>query len=121
MTDDIWYADEGGKFGRLVPLYVLVNGRTTPSNTSLDLATQVIATSIATVALEPEYQEIIHRCSDWMSVAEIAAYVDRPLTVTKVLIDVLLERGLLTVGSPAEKMIADRLLLETLLDGLQKL
>lgn len=120
MTDDVWYGDDDDA-GRLVPLYVLVNGRTTPRNTGLDLATQVIALPADMFTLEPEYTRILERCGDWISIAEIAAYLDRPLTVTKVLVDILLERRYLAVGQPAQQTIGDRLLLETLLEGLQKL
>jgi len=121
MSHDNWYDDNGEEAGRLVPLYVLVNGRTTPRNTTLDLATQVIALPVDSLTLEPEYQDIINRSGDWISVAEIAAYLGRPLTVTKILVDVLLERRCLAVGSPAEARVSDRIMLQTLLDGLQRL
>jgi hypothetical protein len=121
MTDDVWYGDDSEDAGRLVPLYVLVNGRTTPRNTGLDLATQVIALPADTFTLEPEYTRILDRCGDWISIAEIAAYSDRPLTVTKVLVDILLDHRYLAVGQPAQQTIGDRLLLEALLEGLQRL
>ena len=121
MTDDLWYSDDGEEAARLVPLYVLVNGRTTPRNVGLDLATQVIALPADRFTLEPEYLQVLDRCGDWISIAEIAAYLDRPLTVTKILVDILLERRYLAIGHPAEQTIGDRLLLETLLEGLQRL
>lgn len=121
MTRDTWEGDDEGKAGRFVPLYVLVNGRTSPRNTSLDLATQVIALPIAARALEPEYEAIVSRCWDWISVAELAAHLSYPLTVTKVLVDVLLERRFLAVGSPAEETVASRGLLEAILARLEKL
>jgi hypothetical protein len=121
MTDDLWYHDDGQEAGRLVPLYVLVNGRTSPRTVGLDLATQVIALPADTFTLEPEYTRILDRCGDWISIAEIAAYLERPLTVTKILVDILLERRYLAIGQPAEQTIGDRFLLETLLAGLQKL
>ncbi|MEV4642664.1 DUF742 domain-containing protein [Actinoplanes sp. NPDC049548] len=107
--------------GQLVPLYVLVNGRTTPRNAALDLATQVVALPADTSALEPEYREILRQCQDWMSIAEISAYLRRPLTVVKVLIDILLEQHYVTLGSAAQRTVYDRALLETLLGGLQRL
>jgi hypothetical protein len=120
MTDDGWFGDDGEEAGRLVPLYVLVNGRTTPRNTRLDLATQVIAASADIFALEPEFTRILDRCGDWISIAEIAAYLDQPLTVTKILVDTLLERRYLAVGQPAQRTVGDRQLLETLLVGLRE-
>ena len=106
---------------RLVPLYVLVNGRTTPRNAALDLATQVVALPADTTVLEPEYQQILRQCQDWMSIAEISAYLGRPLTVVKVLVDILLEQDYVALGSAAQRTVYDRDLLETLLVGLQRL
>jgi hypothetical protein len=121
MTYDVWDGDDDGEAGRLVPLYILVNGRTTPRNTNLDLATQVIALPADITRLEPEYKEIMNRCSGWISIAEIGAYLHRPLTITKVMVDVLLEQGFLGIGAPAQRKIADRRLLETVLAGLERL
>ncbi|MBN1174793.1 MAG: DUF742 domain-containing protein [Micromonosporaceae bacterium] len=120
MIDVRWCGDDE-EDRRLVPLYVLVNGRTHPRNTSLDLATQVIALPADTTALDPEYRAIINRCETWMSIAEISAKLDLPLAIIKVLVDVLLERGYLALGAPAQKTVADRWLLETILASLQKL
>ncbi len=120
MTHGTWRGDDE-EAGRFVPLYVLVNGRTSPRNTSLDLATQVIALPVDTRALEPEYEAIVNRCWTWMSIAELAAYLNYPLAVTKLLVDVLLERRLLTVGSPAEETVVDRGILESILARLETL
>jgi hypothetical protein len=121
MTRDIWYGDDEGEAGRFVPLYVLVNGRTSPRNASLDLATQVIAMPVDTRTLEPEYAAIISRCWTWMSIAELAADLNYPLALTKLLVDVLLDRRFLTVGSPAEESVADRGILESILARLESL
>ncbi|MFG1953672.1 DUF742 domain-containing protein [Micromonospora sp. NPDC048830] len=121
MTYDVWDGDDEAEAGRLVPLYILVNGRTSPRNSNLDLATQVIALPVDTTRLEMEYREIVNRCTNWISIAEIGAYLHRPLTITKVMVDVLVEQGFLDIGSPAQQKIADRRLLETVLAGLQRL
>lgn len=121
MTRDTWYGDDEEDAGRFVPLYVLVNGRTSPRNTSLDLATQVIALPVDTRALEPEYEAIVSRCWTWMSIAEIAAHLHYPLALTKLLVDVLLERRFLTIGSAAEEPVTDRGILETILARLESL
>jgi Protein of unknown function (DUF742) len=119
MSDE-WYGDDG-RAGRFVPLYVLVNGRTSPRNASLNLATQVIARTAETRGLEVEYQAIVRQCRTWISVAEIAAHLNYPLTVTKVLVDVLLEQRFLAVGTPAEETAADLGVLETILVCLENL
>ncbi|HEY2795618.1 MAG TPA: DUF742 domain-containing protein [Micromonosporaceae bacterium] len=122
MDRDSWYGADDDESGRFVPLYVLVNGRTSPRNAGLDLATQVIAApSLDTASLDPEYQAIVRRCRDWMSVAEISATLRYPLAVTKLLVDILIERRFLTVGSPAEETTADLGVLETILARLESL
>lgn len=121
MTHDVWDGDDGTAGGRLVPLYVLLNGRTRPRANNLDLATQVIALPVDTRRLEPEYGEIVSRCASWISIAEIGAYLRLPLTITKVMVDVLLEHGYLRMGSPAQQKIVDLQLLETVLAGLERL
>lgn len=119
MRDDIWDGDEAGA-GRLVPFYILVNGRTSPRAHDLDLATQVYAILLDTSRLEPEYVEIVKVCTVWMSIAEIGAYLHMPLTITKVMVDVLLEQGYLGIGIPAQEAIVDLQLMETILAGLQR-
>jgi uncharacterized protein DUF742 len=120
VTYGTWSGDED-ELGKLVPLYVLVGGRTAPRNTRLDLATQIIAYPSDTAALEPQYRQIVLSCGDWISIAEVSAGLGRPLTVVKILVDVLLEQGLLAIGAPAQQTVVSRGLLETLLDGLQRL
>jgi len=119
MTYDVWDGDEAAA-GRLVPLYILVNGRTSPRANNLDLATQVFALPVDTRRLEPEYVEIVKQCANWISIAEIGAYMHMPLTITKVMVDVLLEQGYLGIGSPAQQKIADLQLMETVLASLQQ-
>jgi Protein of unknown function (DUF742) len=121
MTYDVWDGDDEAEAGRLVPLYILVNGRTSPRNIDMDLATQVIAMRVDTRRLDPEYAEIVNRCANWMSIAEIGAYLHLPLTITKVMVDVLREQGYLDIGTPAQQKVADRRLLETVLAGLERL
>ncbi|HKT02541.1 MAG TPA: DUF742 domain-containing protein [Rugosimonospora sp.] len=120
MTDDLWDGDDEAA-GRLVPLYVLLGGRVTPRNVSLDLATQVVARQVSTARLEREYEQIVRLCANWMSLAEIGAYLRFPLTITRVMVDVLLEQGYLEVGAPAQQTIVDRNVLATVLAHLEKL
>ena len=120
MVFDVWDGDDQAA-GRFVPLYVLVNGRTSPRDSELDLATQVIALRVDRRRLEPEYADIVNRCAGWISVAEIGAHLHLSLTVTKVMVDVLIETGFLGLGKPAQQDIGDLHLLEALLVGLERL
>lgn len=120
MTDDGWDAEDEATAGRLVPLYVLVGGRTRPRNLGLDLATQVVAIQPGT-RLEREYADIVRLCATAMSIAEVSAYLRVPLTIIRVMVDVLLEQGYLEAEVAAQQPNTDRDLLETVLAGLEKL
>jgi hypothetical protein len=107
--------------GRFVPLYVLVNGRTSPQDSNLDLATQVIALPADRRRLESEYLNVLDQCGNWISVAEVGAYLHLPLTVTKVMVGVLAEQGYLGVGAAAQQIVIDLRLLDSVLAGLERL
>jgi hypothetical protein len=121
VSSETWDGDDESAAGRFVPLYVLVNGRTAPRDSTLDLATQVVALPVDTRRLEPEYLEIVRRCSGWISVAEIGAYLRLPLAIAKVMVDVLVEQGYLAVGTPAQQKIIDKHLLDQVIAGLERL
>ncbi|GLY00379.1 MULTISPECIES: DUF742 domain-containing protein [Actinoplanes] len=118
---DRWDGDDESEAGRFVPLYILVNGRTSPRDSKLDLATQVIALQVDANRLEPEYVQILNQCGNWISIAEIGAYLRIPLTIVKVMVDVLLEQGYLGIGSPAQQKVIDMSVLDALLAGLERL
>ncbi|GAA1867117.1 DUF742 domain-containing protein [Asanoa iriomotensis] len=104
----------------LVPLYVQVKGRALPrAQSTLDISTQVLAMPMDPSRLEPEARRLYELCYRWQSVAEISAHLRRTLTSTKVLVDVLLEEGYLTVG--AERPMEQRETLQLVLDGLLNL
>lgn len=119
--DDQWFDDEAGP---LVRPYALTGGRTRPATAELDVATQVVATrEHGTVAgLGPEQVTLLDLCRRPLSVAELAAYVDVPLVVVKVLLSDLIERGDVIVRPPARAVEApDRALLQAVLDGIRAL
>jgi len=121
MPFDAWDGEDESEAGRFVPLYILVNGRTTPRDSELDLATQVVARPVDTRRLDQEYLRILNLCGTWISVAEIGAYLRLPLTITKVMVDVLVEQGYLGIGIPAQQKIVDLQLLDSVLAGLERL
>jgi hypothetical protein len=106
----------------LVPLYVQVKGRATPRpQSNLDIGTQILAMPMDPSRLEPEARQVFDLCYRWQSIAEISAHLRRTLTSTKVLVDVLLEEGFLSVGADAERPVEQRETLHRVLDGLLKL
>ena len=128
--DETWL---DGDAGRLVRPYAVSNGRTTASR-QLDLLSMVVATGITTGAgLEPDHLQILGLCLRPASVAEIAARVRLPAAVTKVLLSDLVDCGAVRTAGPrptadlaaagatsATSTTSTRVLLERLLDGLQR-
>jgi hypothetical protein len=117
--DDHWYDEAAGP---LVRPYAMVRGRTRPQNLGLDLVTQV---RTARALSDPsgwsvEHLEIIELCRRPLSVAEVAAYLDAPLMVVKVLLSDLIQRGDILARSPAQVVtMPDRNLLQAVLDGVR--
>ncbi|MEW2401904.1 DUF742 domain-containing protein [Streptomyces sp. NPDC046862] len=115
--DGPWLDDAAG---RLVRPYTVSNGRTRPT-TALDLLTQVMATGTTPFGyLGPEHAQALDLCRAPVSVAEVAAHLQLPAAVTKVLLSDLVDCGALTERPPAFHNPTDRSLLEAVLDGLRR-
>jgi hypothetical protein len=118
---DSWVDDEAGP---LVRPYAMTRGRTTPANRDLDMITLVVAAKdeIDPLALDADYVTILQMCYRPMSVAEIAAHMDVPIVVVKVLLSDLLERGEVVARTPARNVkVPDMNLLQAVLDGVRRL
>lgn len=118
-----WFDDEAGP---LVRPYALTRGRTRATSYELDLITLVVARQPAPVAgrrsLAPEYTRVLENCKRPVSVAEVAANVDLPLGVVKVLISDLIERDFIVFRSswtPTDGPDLD--MMQKVLDGIRKL
>ena len=116
--DDVWL---DGDSGRLVRPYAVTNGRTT-ATLRLDLLSIVVATSTgAYSALEPDHRQALALCLRPASVAEVAARLRLPAAVTKVLLADLVDCGAVRAAPPQSRTnTSNRVLLERLLDGLQR-
>ncbi len=117
--DDRWYDEAAGP---VVRPYAMVRGRTRPVTAELHLVTQVRAMPSASdpESLTVEHLEIMELCRRPLSVAEVAAYLDVPLVVVKVLLSDLIQRGDVVIRDPARVAeIPDRNLLQAVLDGVR--
>jgi hypothetical protein len=116
--DDAWL---DGDSGRLVRPYAVTNGRTSAS-LKLDLMSMVVATGIGTHSvLEPDHLQALGLCLRPVSVAEIAARLRLPAAVTKVLLSDLIDCGAVRTAPPQSGTdTSNRVILERLLDGLQR-
>jgi hypothetical protein len=98
-THDQWLDEEAGP---VVPAYALTRGRVLPANKAIDLVAIVTATGGPTpVSLNPEQWMILSLCARATPLADIAAAIDLPLGVVRVLVGDLHEQGLVQVRPPA--------------------
>ncbi|KDQ65382.1 DUF742 domain-containing protein [Streptomyces halstedii] len=107
--------------------YVLTKGRSGPggSASTLDVATLVIARDVPTSGMQHEYEEILRRCREPLSVAELGAHLRLPFNILAVLLSDLLEAGRVDARDPVPAHDVGRgpdiALLEEVLSGLQRL
>jgi hypothetical protein len=105
--------------------YAMTEGRTEP--TGPDLAIEDLVGSPAGAGEPPswlslEHWSIAQACRETLSVAELAARVDLPLGVTRVLVGDLANHGMVTVHrAPSHAGGPNVALLEQVLHGLQQL
>ncbi|MCX3064259.1 DUF742 domain-containing protein [Streptomyces beihaiensis] len=121
-----WFDDEAGP---VVRPYAMTGGRTTSAvHHRLDLIAVVVAHPQgsdpgADQTLSPEHVEIVERCrTDPQSVAEIAAGLDLPIGVVRVLIGDLADDGLVHVTRPVPPAeLPDAGILRDVINGLRAL
>jgi hypothetical protein len=107
--------------------YVLTKGRSGPggSASSLDVATLIVSRTTPVPAMQHEHEEILRRCRDPLSVAELGAHLGLPFNILAVLLTDLLEAGHVEARDPIPAHGADRgpdlALLEEVLSGLERL
>jgi uncharacterized protein DUF742 len=117
MNKETWFDDP------LVRPYAVTGGRTRSSTLELDLITLVVALRTpAEVDLQPEYERALEVCQQPMSVVEVAALVDLPLQVVKVVLSDLITQGLVIYRS-AEHTTTEPspYVLQAVLDGIRRL
>jgi hypothetical protein len=105
--------------------YAMTEGRTEPTRAELaieDLVAQPSGAGDPPPWLSFEHRSIALACRETMSVAELAARVDLPLGVTRVLVGDLADQGMVTVHrAPSHTGGPNVALLEQVLQGLRQL
>jgi hypothetical protein len=105
--------------GALVRPYAVSGGRTSPAH-QLDMLSMVVTRGPATgMEPDPVHASVLEICGHPTSVAEIAARLQLPAAVTKIIVSDLLDAGAAIANSPSER--PDLPLLQAVLDGLQRL
>jgi hypothetical protein len=121
-SDDHWLDEEAGP---VVRPYALIRGRTRPSGETLDLIaiiTAVRGIQLDPWSLDPEHLEVLRLCRLPTSVAEIAADLDLPLGVVRILLGDLQERSLVAIHNPIPPArLPDVQILKEVVDGLRRL
>jgi hypothetical protein len=119
---DSWLDEEAGP---VVRPYALIGGRTRPTGESLDLIALVTAVRGARpdpVDLDPEHFEMLRLCRLPASVADLAADLNLPLGVVRILISDLRDRGLIRIHHPVSPArLPDPRILREVADGLRRL
>ncbi|MFD9593910.1 DUF742 domain-containing protein [Kitasatospora sp. NPDC086009] len=130
--------DEDDGAGTMVRPYTITRGRTAPERDDLTLIT--VLTTVSEEArtvlargssrsgprgLQPEHRMILDRCRRPAAVAEVAAELDLPISVTKILLGDLISQGLLLARAPLSVARAggglDLGLLTAVREGLRRL
>ena len=113
--------------GPVVRLYAITKGRTSPSGDApLGLIDLVVATGRAPdhdFRPGPEHRRLLRMCGGRaVTVVDLAADIDLPLAVLRVLLSDLSALGMIKITSmTAEGQAANQRLLRDLLDGLRAL
>ena len=121
-----WFDDEAGP---VVRPYAMTRGRTTSAaQHRLDLIAVVVADTRADdpaedSTLSPEHVDIVERCRDTpQSVAELAAELDLPIGVVRVLVGDLVAEQLVHVNRPVPPAeLVDESILRDVINGLRAL
>jgi hypothetical protein len=117
-----WLDQEAGP---VVRPYTVTGGRARPVTGSLDLLSYVealYAPDADVIHLQPEHRSILNLTRTALSVAEIAAHLDLPVGVVRVLIGDLVQANLVsTFSSGTAVHPPDESILQAVIDGLRAL
>jgi hypothetical protein len=110
--------------GPVVRPYALIGGLARPSGQRLDLLDMVRAARRGAQEppqLSPEQAELLQRCQMPAPIAELAADLDLPVGVIRILVCDLRERGLVTIHRTQPAAFSDLKILQEVVDGLRRL
>jgi hypothetical protein len=120
---DSWLEEEAGPFVRP---YAVTKGRTAPAKGhGIGLIDMVVTVPDAHPqvgpGLGPGHREVLARCRQPVTVADLAADVDLPIGVIQVLLSDLIEHSMIRVIATPKGHLTNRQLLNAVLDGLKAL
>ncbi len=120
MHDGEWL---DGEAGPVVRPYALTGGLTRPAGQRLDLLDMACAARRAdqNPMVSPEQSEVLRRCAIPVPLVELAADLDLPTGVIRILVSDLRERGLVTIHRSQPAGLSDLKILQEVVDGLRRL
>jgi hypothetical protein len=102
-------------------LYVITGGRSDPpAQARIDLVTLIVARAEPQVGMQPEHAAILRMCTSPLSVAEISAHLDLPVSVVTVLLADLMTEERVEARVPLATR-SDIETIEAVINGLRKL
>jgi len=110
--------------GPVVRPYALTGGLTRPSGQRFDLLDLVRAVRRAAwdlSQLSPEQAELLQRCQMPTTLVDLAADLDLPAGVIRILVSDLRERGLITIHRPQPAGFSDLKILQEVVNGLRRI
>jgi Protein of unknown function (DUF742) len=110
--------------GPVVRPYALTGGLTRPSGERFDVLDMVRTVRRAIQdppQLGPEQTELLQRCQMPAPLVELAAGLDLPIGVIRILVSDLRERGLVTIHRSQPAGLNDLKILQEVVDGLRRL
>lgn len=114
----------------MVRPYALTAGRTRPSGATIDVVALVSVaggmlgldrTAEIMSELGPEHLRLMRSCRSRPSVADLATELDLPLSVVRILLADLRDRGLVRIQQPVVAGLYDTVLLKEVADALRRL
>jgi hypothetical protein len=119
-SDGAWLDQDAGP---VVRPYALIGGLARPSGERLDLIDMVRAVRRGAPEpdLSPEQAELLQRCQMPTPIAELAADLDLPVGVIRILVGDLRVRGLVTIHPAQPAAFSDLKILQEVVDGLRRL
>jgi hypothetical protein len=122
QPDDREWLDQ--EAGPVVRPYALTGGLTRPSGQQFDLLDMVGVIRRAAEDmphLAPEQAEVLHRCQIPAPLVDLAADMNLPVGVIRILVSDLRERGLVTIHRARSAAVGDLKILQEVVDGLRRI
>ncbi|MBO8185010.1 DUF742 domain-containing protein [Streptomyces spirodelae] len=113
-------ADEEWDEGTPERLYILTGGRSGSEDAGLDLVTLIVARTPPRIGMQPEHESILRVCESPLSVVEISAHLELPVSIVTVLLADLLAEEHVEARAPAPSL-PDIDIIKAVIHGLQNL